>query len=797
MGPRMWEDLSCRAMFGMLLVAPASWAQSVPSASESDSPLIEIVVTAQKRAEGINRVPLTVQAFSGDYLNQAGVSDASQLVQLTPGLNFARSGSNTPILTLRGVGFNTPNLSSTSPVGVYADEVAYAYPYMANGPIFDLERVEVLKGPQGTLYGRNTTGGLINLIAAKPTDVLSGGASAELGNHETRNLEGFISGPIGDQWGFRLAGRWEKSDEGWQQSVTRDDRLGKKDKLGLRGILSGQPTEDLELDVIANYWRDQSDTIAGQAVRLIPNTSGFVQPGVAESVRTDWGAGRADWDPSGVAPDPLEVDSDFFSISSKLSWALSDHISVISLTAYNDLQRRDANDVDGTPIQVFSYTADGEVKSFSEELRLAGEYDRLNFILGGYYAHDKIKDYQYGSYDKTSVLAFLRFLSQNIIDPTNALYTPEQYADGFRVFSLNLDQTGRSASIFGNASYDATSKLKLTAGARYTRDKLEAFGCSRDLNGNTLPVWNTAVRGAIFVTTGRFPPNPVVPNGCLSYKDDYSDTVDPNRPSLEESNVAGRLSAQYQTDGGDLFYATVSRGFKSGAFPLIPSNTERQLLPAKQERVMAYEVGAKTTFARQLTLNAATFYYDYTDKQLFSEVPDIVFTTLTRIVNIPRSRVYGAEVEFAWQSPIGLQPRLGASYTDSKVREYDGFARSGQPLDFRGARFSNTPEWQLSGALSYDGDVSALLGVRGNINFNYQSSTSSSLIGEAGYEIDAYTTVNASVALYSAQRGWEVGAFAKNLFNENYWTSANYYADVVYRVPGQTRTFGLTLGYRF
>lgn len=758
----------------------------------------EIVVTANKRSESINRVPLSIQAFSGDALREAGVTDASQLTVVTPGLNFARSGGNTPIFTLRGVGFNTPNLSSTSPVGIYADEVAYAYPYMASGPLFDLQRVEVLKGPQGTLYGRNTTGGLVNFIAARPTPTLQGRVAAEFGNYETHNLEGFISGPIGSTAGFRLSGRWEASDKGWQRSITRNERLGKKDKLGFRLVLDWEPSDRLSFEVIGNYWRDRSDTVAGQAVAFIPNIPGFQDPRTVPSIRTDWRNDEADWNPTGPDQEPFETDSEFYSISGRVNYKMNDNLTIVSLTAYNDIRRHDVNDVDGTAIEVFGYTGDGRIRSFSQELRLAGEYDRFNFIIGGYYSRDKIRDNQFGQYGDSSPNNFLSFVAQNLVDPTNQLFTPEQYANGFRFFTLNLDQTSKTASFFANATYEITDKFSFTGGARYTDDRLSAFGCSRDVNGEAVPIWNTAVPAAVFLATGVFPPNQVVPNGCVGYNANYTGPLDPNLPPLNEDNLALKGSLQYTADNNNLYYVSVSRGFKSGAFPLVPTNNQTQLEPARQEEVIAYEIGAKTNFFdRRLQLNVAGFYYDYKDKQLFSEVPDIVFTTLTRIVNVPRSEAYGAELEAIWQDRSGFNARLGVAYTKTQILEYNGFDRAGQPLSFRGFAFANSPEWQINGAIGYEGDLNDSIGVRANLNANYQSSTSSDLRGENGYQIDGYATVNATVGLFSDDTGWEVGLYARNLTNTYYWTSANYYADIVYRVPGMPRTFGVQFGWNF
>ncbi|BBD01498.1 TonB-dependent receptor [Sphingobium sp. YG1] len=770
-------------------------ARTVVARQDADTG--EIVVTAQRRSESINRVPLSIQAFGGEQLRNAGVTDTASLPQLTAGLNFAKSGANTPIYTLRGVGFNTPNLSSTSPVGVYADEVAYAYPYMSNGPVFDLERVEVLKGPQGTLYGRNTTGGLINFLAAKPTDSWQGRIAVELGNYETHNYEGFISGPITETLGIRIAGRWENSDKGWQHSISRDDRLGEKDKLGLRAVVDWNPSDAFSVEVIGSYWRDRSDTTAGQAVALLPNIPGFTRDGLESAIRTNWRNDEADWGPVGGAQAPLKVRSDFYSISGRVKYKLDDALSLVSLTAYNDLRRRDVNDVDGTRYDIFSYAGNGRIQSFSQELRLVGDFDRGNFTVGGYYSHDKIRDGLQGRDSEMSAIRFLRFFAQNVVDPTNSQYPADRYANGFGEFDLVLNEKSRTLSAFINGTYKLTDQLSLTGGLRYTDDRLAANGCARDLGGSAVAIWNTAIPALVEAQTGTRPPNQVVPGGCLGYNATYTGAFNPALPTLREDNVAGRLSLQYTTDGGTLVYGSISRGYKSGAFPLVPINNASQAEPARQERVMAYEVGTKATFLdRRLSLNVAGFYYAYNDKQLFSDIPDIVFTTLTRIVNIPRSEVYGGEAEISWRSQSGFTARGGVAYTGSRVLEYNGFTRSGQPLNFRGLKFANTPELQVNGSLGYSTEVGENLSLRSNINANYQSSTSSSLTNEPGFEVRGYTTVNASITL-SKSAGWEVGLWAKNLFNENYWSSANYFADTVYRLPGQPRTFGVTLGWNF
>ena len=768
---------------------------AVPGDADADAGQ-DIVVTAQRRSESISRVPLSIQAFSGETLAAAGVIDPSGLAQVTAGLNFARSSANTPIYTLRGVGFNTPNLSSTSPVGIYVDEVSLAYPYMSNGPLFDVERVEVLKGPQGTLYGRNTTGGLINFITAKPGDRLEGGISAELGNYQTYNFEGFISTPLGDAAGLRLSGRWENSDLGWQRSVSRGDRLGEKDRLGARAILTIDPAADLSIQLSASYWRDRSDTVASQAIAVNPDSPAFVLPGLAAAARTNWGLGEADWDPPSAGKPGFRVDSRFYSLAARVGYDLSDTLSIVSLTGYNDIRRDDFNDVDGTRFEVFAYRSLGRIKSFSQELRLVGQADRLNYTIGGYYSNDDIVDGQIGYFDASSILRQLRFVAGRVPDPR---YTAAQKAGGFRNFRTTTDQNSRSLSVFGNADYALTDQIKVTGGLRYSDDRLRYSACSRDFEGNTVPVWNTAVPFVIAARTGTpFRSGTVGINECLTYRADFQSVAPYEKPTLREDNVAGRLAINYQVTPDDLVYASVSRGFKSGAVPIIAGNVETQFAPATQERVTAYEVGTKLRLAERLVrLNLAGFYMNYRDKQLFGEIPDPVFTTLTRIVNIPRSKIWVGEAEVVVTPARGLTMNAGASYTRTEVTSYVGFDRFGAQVDFAGDEFPYTPRWQLNGGATYDASISSDLGLQANVTVSHQSRTSGALGDEAGFEIKPYTLVNASVTLIDSANGFRVGAYARNLFNENYWTAADILTDTTFRVPALPRTYGVTLGYRF
>ncbi len=768
---------------GMALVATPATAQTL-NETDAGEGLQDIIVTAQKRSQNLNDVGLSIQAFSGDDLKAAGIASASDLSQVVSGFNFSRSNANTPIFTLRGVGFQTPNLSSTSPVGIYVDEVAYAYPYMANGPTFDLQRVEVLKGPQGTLYGRNTTGGLVNFITAKPTDVFETGMSTEIGNYETFNLEGFVNIPLGETLAVRVAARNESSDKGWQVSRTRGDRLGKKDRSAARMTLLWEPSSDWTIHLGASWWRDQSDTVAPQASALDLARPATVIPGLAETVHADWTNGTADWDPREEGKAPFKTDSRFYALSGRIDHDLNDTMSIVSLTAYNHVRRRDFNDLDGTPFELLAYGSNGSIGSFSQELRLSGDNGPLNWMVGGFYARDKISDDQFGYYDDNSTVRLLRRVGAGVVQSD---YTQAQIAGGFRNFRNVTDQTNRSMSLLANAEWKFGAGWTLLGGLRYTRDRIRFAGCSADYEGNTRPIWNTAVARLTGSNTQ------VGVNECLTYTADFSDNI-LARKTLKEENLAWRAGVNYEPRADMLLYASISRGFKSGAFPVLPANVETQFEPAVQEKVTAYEAGVKAgLFDRVVQANVSAFYYDYRNKQLFGDVKDPVFTTLSRIVNVPKSEVYGAEAELTVKVSQALRLQGSAAYVHSEITRFLGINRLGQQEDFAGNRFPNTPQWQLNGQAVVDQPIDDRLGVRGVISASYQSTAEGAVGAGADFRIKPYTVVNANLAVYTLDDRLSVGLFARNLFNRYYWSTVDTVIDTIFRVPGAPRTWGGTL----
>ena len=800
----------------LALAMPALAAEAAEGAAAAET---DIIVTAQRRAESINDVGMAIQAVDGQTLENLRVTDMRDLTAVAPSFTVSQSYQGVPTYTLRGIGFNTINLSSTSTVGTYVDEVAYAYPIMNTGPVMDLERVEVLKGPQGTLYGRNTTAGLINFITAKPTDSFEGNIRAELGNYQTYNFAGYISGPLGEGVAARIAFRSENSDKGWQVSNTRGERQGEVDKLGIRGSLALDPADGTHFDLSVTWWRNKSDTVVGQGIGFTPATNPvtgtsqsrfFNAPGLATYIANNFPtkATQADWAPyaqrsadigTGLGlSGPLAEDNRFWGLKLRWDQDLGDTMKLVSLTSYNDFKRNALSDWSGAPFEILLQNTVGRIKSFAQDLHVEGESGAVNWLLGAYYANDRIIDSNRTMLGQNANVGLIRaagapLLASPIFNSNG--YTLTQLSQAFRTYEDFGRIRTRTWSLFANADWQLTDQFKLTAGVRYTEDKPRYNGCSRDFNGNMLPNVNVVNRALYLQTYGVLAPQ--ITQGQCNTFDPATGTFGEVRSTLDENNLAWRIALDWSPNPDTLVYASVSRGYKSGTTPINAANLARQNAPVTQEKLTAYELGLKATLADRLVqANLSAFYYDYRDKQISTYFADPIYTALSRLDNVPDSEAYGVEGELTVRPATGLTLSANALWLKTRINDYNGTNAAGQPQNFDGAEFIYSPEFQGSLTLAYDSPVSDGLNLTGAVSARYQSKSNTIFEDLDLYKVKAYGTVNATLGVRS-DSGWSLSLWAKNLFNSYYWSAVASNANVVVRFPNPPRTYGLTLGYDF
>jgi outer membrane receptor protein involved in Fe transport len=267
---------------------------------------------------------------------------------------------------------------------------------------------------------------------------------------------------------------------------------------------------------------------------------------------------------------------------------------------------------------------------------------------------------------------------------------------------------------------------------------------------------------------------------------------------LDEDNFAWRGALDFTPNATTLFYASISRGYKSGTSPINAASNAAQNLPAKQERLTAYEIGAKLGFLdRRVQLNVAGFYYDYQDKQISAYFADPIYTALARLDNIPKSEAYGIEGELTVRPARPLTLMANALWLKTRINGYVGTNAAGRPQDFDGARFIYSPEWTLSGTALFDQPVNDDVSFTANANVRWQSRQTTIFEFNPLYDIKPYAVVNAGFGVKAADESWAVNVWGRNLFDEYYWNAVASNANIVVRFPGQVRTYGATATFRF
>lgn len=782
----------------------------------------DIVVTAQKREQRLNDVGMAITAASGDTLVRRGITEVSGLTKLEPSLQFSQANTGTPVFTIRGVGYFDQSLAASPTVSVYQDEVAYPYSSLTKGVLLDVGQVEILKGPQGTLYGQNATGGAINFIAAKPTDSLAFGLDATLERFGRGTISGFLSGPITPTLKARLSA---SIDEGgaWQRSNTRKETLGDRNfKVG-RLLLDWEPSDKLKVGLNLNGWMDDSERQANQLIGFrflgpqyitptpqypgAPTDPAFYRPSqpytqypqhiqdILANPLSPKNARAADWI-EGTTPRNRER---FYQAALRIDYAFSDVAQLTSLTSYQHYTQRDRHDDAGVNVSNTGGVSSGKVESFSQELRLHGDFSgrKGNWLLGANY--DSTQSYQEDVYD--NYFGSASYLTGG--SPFSVLPSPP-FAP-FQNYRASADVDSKTYSIFGNIEYNILDSLSVHAGIRHSWSRQKFTGCAEIDD----PGFRAFVGGLqATLRPGEILP-PVVAGQCTVFLEDNS--LGPVNTRLNEENTPWRVGLDWKITPDNLFYVSVSRGFKAGASPTLGGQAYIQFLPVVQEELTSYEAGLKSSFLdRRLDVQLSIFHYDYTDKQVLGRIidPTGVFGAVQALVNIPKSKEDGAELAVTFRPVTGLSLSGAATYLDSKVassfRNYASYSTGpADQIDFKGEAFPFTPKWSLVYGARYDWNLNDRLTAFASVNGSYQSHTIAAFGADYAatqgppLNIKGYGLVDASAGFGSADDRWRVELFGKNIFNKYYWTSAFYVNDTTVRVAGRPATYGVKLRYRY
>jgi iron complex outermembrane receptor protein len=760
-------------------------------AASGDQGLDEIIVTADKRSESINKVPLAITALSGDSMKDQNITSVEDLALVVPGFTYAASLLDTPVYSLRGVGFYETTLAAYPDVSIYVDQVPLPFPVLTQNVSLDLERVEVLKGPQGVLFGQNSTGGAINYIAAKPTSTPAAGVDFGFGRFNDVRVDGYVSGPIAENLTARFAFQTEQMGD-WQRSYNTPTKQtnGAIARSAARLLIDWKPTEKLSFEFNANGGVDRSEPIAPQliGVALQAPDSPVNGPFLLAYPHAPNNAQAADYS---LLNKPRSNNSQF-QFSLRGDYMPIDSLTVTSITSYVHYLRDENVEFGGVSVNTPNAINLGDeelaldfahINSFFEELRVANNNsDVLHWVAGANFEHSKVWEfnlYDYAGSSEADSPGVAASLGRNL---TN---TP-----------FYSDQTMKNYAVFGNVDWDIVKQVTLTAGVRLNESDRDAKMCTQ---GGYAGGVDQAFDHLMSILHGgaTFPPLTATdcvtldPTTLLSVREGYI-------AQLDEKNASWRTGINYKPTDNALVYMNVTKGYKAGSFPMLSASTSYQYLPVKQESVLDYEGGFKLSlFDHSLQLNGAGFHYDYTNKQIRTQTVQPIFGILNNLQNVPKSTVDGGELQIAWTPLKGLQLTAAATYLQAKVIEFVGTNADGIRQDYAGSAVPYSPKWSTNATADYTWSISSNLVASLGLTAT-QRSLSYATVGPTPIDrIDPYTLVDARASVRTEDGKYRIEVYGKNITNRFYWDNVSHPYDTVVRYAGMPETWGITFSTRF
>lgn len=751
----------------------------------------DIIVTAQFRGQRVQDTPLAITAVSGDALEARGQVAITDIGSFAPSVNLstaAATQSNSISSFIRGVGQDDSNFALEPGVGIYIDDVYFGTTFGASLDLVDLDRAEILRGPQGTLAGKNSLGGAIKLYSRKPDDDPGGMLQLGYGRFDKIDARGSINVPLSESLFARVSAVYRRDDGYFREldygcahpgqgiaATGRADgdcvlgRAGGENMLTLRGAIRFAPAgSPLEINIIGDYSRDRRQPVAGKIryagnplVRSydaanpaggVPYDSRFITPAGSYTSYADYGDagnfttmfGTLFQFAPGSRPLRRENSADGWGVSGTIDYRLSDGLSFKSITAYRSVDGTSVIDIDGSPLNILLERLRNKHEQFTQELRVSGRLgDVIDFTVGGfYYKADDLLDYYIG------IPQFL--FDFQTMDPVD----------------------NRSIAGFAHVELHVTGKLNLIGGIRYTDDRKTYTFSRRNYDGS-------AISGI-----------PLTPNFTVAALDGVSGTYAGHRWDY-------RLGANYAWTDHVMTYVQVATGYKGGGInprPFVPD----QVTSFAPETLTTYEAGVKSSFLDgRVVLNGSVFYNDYKDIQRTVYVcPDSVSTTCGKPLNAGDGRSYGAEFEMFIRPARGWQINGSLSLLDFKYRSINPL--TGITLDME-APFAN--EWMASLGIQYAADLGAAGTLTPRFDISYQSDFYTQPVNNAAYNlVPERALASARLTYETADRNWMASLSATNLFDKYYSVSnteniANF--GVAQSILGRPREWMISLTRRF
>ncbi len=742
----------------------------------------EITVTATKRDEGLQDVPISVTAFSQSELDLRGFTGLAGIQESTPNLNFSvqSAGQNVARVTLRGIGTETLVGGGDPGVALHIDGIYVGRNSVAAGDIFDVERVEVLRGPQGTLYGRNATGGSINIVTKRPGSELEGFADITLGNYDNARLRAAVNVPLSDNVSSRITlfsdqrdGFLENLFNTGRDSFDKDSKGGRVQVLwntdsgneilvrgyhsNFGGVGPGSRFLGADINTPNGY---PAGYLVGVSAGPAPPAGGPVVADLYNGATTTTGQSLLPL-PGGFfdirkdAPEFLDQTIQGFDVDG--TFDLTDTIVLKSLTSYQTNDNEILVDADGSELPLETRQRATDASQYSQEFNLISQNDSaFQWILGAYFYHEELTE-EFETLTPAGLLALDAPLPPGAVPGGGGTRQ-------FRVTNHEVD----SYALFAQLTYDVSDRLSLTAGLRQTwddKDQNRETGGLQDLTNN--------IR---FMSPGIAAPLP------------------PDSGSESFSELTYRLSADYAVTDDSLLYASIARGYKSGGFDFnggqLLNGTDQ--VPYQPEFVDALEIGSKNKFFdNRLLVNLTAFYYDYSDLQVFRLT---AFGPLTD--NAAESTIKGLEGEFEWAASDALRFDVSFGYLDAT---YDQYTIDRPPTDFSGKRLNYAPEWTGHAGAEYSMPMAGNNELLFRLDWSYRSEIFFDRANSPLDTQDSYSLFNARVR-YDTET-WFADLFVQNLTDEEYVTgqliNPPFACGCRTVNVGAPMTYGVTFGARF
>lgn len=765
---RFWISTSALGLLAVAGAAPAVGQEAASQAARSSGALQEIIVTATRREQNLQDVSVAVTAVGQERLQAANIADIQGLQVLVPNISFGNDFGVAKIF-IRGVGTNTSTNGSDAAVALYVDGAVIARPEAQFTGLFDLERAEVLRGPQGTLFGRNAVGGAINLVTAKPTKELSGYARATVGSYKNVLVEGAIAGPVVDGLLYARA------------AVRVNERNG----FG-RNNFTGSDVDDLN----AKMGRAQLLVDGGGPVTLLLSAEIYEQDDGSAAIKYKQDAypgipSLFSFGRGGYATDPRDLNGEFdnrfqnktHSFTGTLAWEATDNITLKSITNYRKFNEQLLQDLDmsstvnslattGLPTTI--QNRNPYSRQFSEELQLIYASDRFNMTVGGFYFNET-----FGTLPNTIGLTPSGGQVTN-----NAVLATAGFPTGnpppARFSTLNSEQTAKAYAVFGEASFALTDQLTFIAGGRYSKEDRTLANAGRII-----------ARGGL---------GPVI--SINGFDEASFDDFTP------------KLGVEFRPNDDVMLYYSYSEGFKSGSGELTISANPI----IGPETIKAHEVGIKSEFFdRKVIMNIAGFVNTLEGLQLNRTIFDPVAGFLTVYENATRTKAKGIELDLAWQVADGFRLDFSGAYLDSTFDEFSasdplnprnvagspGFSPVNVDLTGNFTRYS--PKWSFNIHPQYDAVLANGGTITASTDISYKARQFHTEFNRPEMSTPAYTMVNASIRYTTPDGNLSGQIFVENLFDK--LVEAGTFAVSTSRAIGRTflppRVFGVNVGYKF